>query len=84
MWAARATLRPGHEITIVNLAAGGVLIRTSTRVLPGKRVDLQLIGDGRRQSAAGKVLRCRVVDLSPMCYEAAIAVDEDLVVGAQM
>lgn len=81
VWAPSATLRPGHELTIVNLAPHGVLVRTGTRILPGKRVDLQLIGGGTRHSAAGRVLRCRVVSLSPMCYEAAITLDETLAVG---
>lgn len=84
LWAPNATLRPGHDITIVNLTTSGLLVRTRVRVLPGKRVDLQLTGEGKRHSAAGRVLRCRVAGLSPVCYEAAIAVDGGLAVGGQV
>jgi hypothetical protein len=79
-WTSKAILRPGHEITLVNVAKGGVLIQTRTRVLPGKRVDVQLLGDRGRQAVAGKVVRCRLLGLSPLSYEAAIALEEELAV----
>lgn len=69
-------MRPGREITVVNMTARGVLVRTPARVLPGKRVDLHLRGTGGRWSVGGRVVRCRIVALSPLCYEAAIELDE--------
>lgn len=82
-WTARAILRPGHEVTVVNIARGGLLIETRTRVLPGTRVDLQLLGDGGKQPAVGKVVRCRLLGLSPLRYEAAIELEEELMVRGE-
>lgn len=82
-WTPRAILRPGHAITLVNVAAGGVLIRTGARVLPGKRVDLQLLREGGKQAAGGRVVRCRVLGLGPLSYEAAIALEGKLTLGGE-
>jgi hypothetical protein len=73
-----ATMRPGREITLVNVASRGLLIRSRARVLPGERVDLQLLGSSGRVVVSGRLLRCRIVDLSPLCHEAAIEMDESL------
>jgi hypothetical protein len=77
-WATKATIRPGSEVTIVNLAPRGLLVRTHRRVLPGKRVEVLLTGDGTRHLAPGTVLRCAIVSLTPLSYEAAIVLDQSL------
>lgn len=82
-WTSKAILRPGYESALINVAKRGALIRARTRVLPGKRVDLQLLGDRGRQAVAGRVVRCRVFGLSPLLYEAAIELDQELDVGGK-
>jgi hypothetical protein len=77
-WGSRAILRPGHEIKLLDVGPGGVSILSNTRVLPGKRVELQLGASNDRCVAAGRVVRCRVIDLGPPIYEAAIALDQPL------
>lgn len=77
-WGDRAILRPGHEIRVLDVSATGVLIETAIRVLPGKRVDLQLTAAGGRCSASGRVVRCRVIKLGPLTHEAAIAFEQRL------
>lgn len=80
-WDPRIVLRPGHEITVLDIGPGGMRIQTRARVLPGKGVELQLVRDGNRRTVAGHVLRCRVASLAPLTYEAALATDECLEMG---
>jgi hypothetical protein len=56
----RARLRPGRTAHIVDLSAGGALIETDWRLLPGARVELQLGDSTSRFTVAGRILRCHV------------------------
>jgi hypothetical protein len=61
-----ACVRPGHRARLIDVSAGGALIETSPRLLPG--------------SIRGQVLRCAVVRVRPtwVCYRGAIAFDRHL------
>lgn len=76
-WQRVAVLRPGHEVEVVNLAARGALLRSSARLKPGLRSELQLTG-ARRLAMRGRIDRARVIRLEPLRYEAAMLFDEPL------
>ena len=76
-WQRVALLRPGHEVEIVNLTARGVLVRSSARLKPGMRCELQLTG-ATRHALRGRIARSHIVQLEPLRYEAAIVFDEPL------
>ena len=75
-----ASVRPGERARVIDVSAGGALIETSQRLLPGTPVELQLERRTERASVRGQVLRCAVVRLRPtwVCYRGAIAFDRDL------
>ena len=74
-----ASVRPGHDAVLVNLSAGGALIDTEHRLLPGTTVELQMRTKNDRINVRGRVLRCAVVRLRPaVCYRGAIAFDQYL------
>ena len=84
-----ARVRPGYEVLVVNVSAGGVLIESSCRLLPGTSVELHLKQDalsepGREppqaETVRGRVLRCMVCQLrsNSVCYRGAIAFDRYL------
>lgn len=73
-------VRPGHRARLIDVSAGGALIETSHRLLPGTSVELQVETGTARASVRGQVLRCTVVRLRPtwVCYRGAIAFDRHL------
>lgn len=58
--AARATLRPGCIVSLVDLSASGVLIQGERPLRPGARVYLQLVTASRTFTLAALVVRCVV------------------------
>lgn len=56
----RATLRPGCNVTLVNLSAGGALLEGSRPFRPGARVHLQLVTPRRTAVLPAQVLRCAI------------------------
>jgi hypothetical protein len=80
IWPREALLRPGREVVIVNLSTSGALIESQARVNPGARAALQFLTHSRRE-VLGRICRCRVVRLSPLWYEAAVAFDEPFAVS---
>jgi hypothetical protein len=56
----RATVRPGHAVSLIDLSAGGALIQGPRPLRPGGRVHLQVSTDARTFSLNGHVLRCAV------------------------
>jgi len=56
-------VRPGLDVTVVDLAAGGVLVEGATRLMPGSRVVMQFGAVGRGLVVSGRVLRCEVVSV---------------------
>ena len=75
-----ACVRPGHRARLIDVSAGGALIETSHRLLPGTAVELQVATGTDRASVRGRVLRCAVVRVRPtwVCYRGAIAFDRYL------
>jgi hypothetical protein len=75
-----ACVRPGHRARLIDVSAGGALIETSHRLLPGAPVELQVETGTDRASVRGRVLRSAVVRVRPtwVCYRGAIAFDRHL------
>ena len=75
-----ACVRPGHRARVIDVSAGGALIETNHRMLPGTFVELQVETGTNRANLRGQVLRCVVVRLRPtwVCYRGAIAFDRHL------
>jgi hypothetical protein len=61
----RATVRPGHPVSLIDLSAGGALIQGGRPLRPGGRVHLQLTTAARTLSVNGHVLRCFVWAVDP-------------------
>ena len=75
-----ARVRPGHDVSVVDVSAGGTLIESAHRLLPGTSVELQLETANHRLGVRGRVLRCAVVSLrsSAVCYRGAVVFDRYL------
>ena len=80
-WRELAILRPGQDVHVVNLSSGGALVESGSRMAPGTRTELQLFGVPKR-SLRGRIDRCQVTRLEPVCYQGAIVFDEWLEIGA--
>ena len=76
-----ARVRPGHHAALIDVSAGGALIETAHRLLPGAAIEVQLETSSSRESLKGRVLRCAVSGLraSAIHYRAAIAFERPLV-----
>ena len=75
-----ARVRPGHPASVLDVSAGGALVETAHRLLPGAAVELQLETSSRRASMKGRVLRSSVSGLqaSSIQYRGAIGFDRQL------
>ena len=75
-----ARVRPGHRAKLIDVSAGGALIETSHRLLPGAAVELHVETRSHRTNVRGRVLRCAVVIVRPswVCYRGAIGFDRQL------
>jgi hypothetical protein len=73
-------VRPGHRAQIIDVSAGGALIETAYRLLPGASVELQVETDTRHTSIRGRVLRSAVASVRPsvVSYRGAIRFDRHL------
>lgn len=72
-----ARVRPGRQALLLDVSAGGALVETTCRLLPGSPIDLHVATNERRASVRGCVLRCEVVGVraAGMCYRSAIGFD---------
>ncbi len=79
----RARLRPGRTAHIIDLSAGGALIETDWRLLPGMRVEMQVGEPVPLFRVAGRILRCHValLDRERIRYRGALMFDEQLPFG---
>jgi hypothetical protein len=75
-----ARVRPGRHASVIDLSAGGALIETFHRLLPGTTVELQVEATDRSATMRGRVVRCAVsqVRSSSVSYRGAIAFDRHL------
>jgi hypothetical protein len=73
-------VRPGHRAMLINISAGGALIETPHRLLPGSSVDLYVDRNNYRASVRGRVLRSSVIRVHPasIYYRGAIGFDRCL------
>ena len=75
-----ARVKPGHEVALINVSAGGALIECMRGLAPGTLIELYLTDGARGASVRGRVLRCAVARLQPTAvfYQGAIGFDRDL------
>ena len=73
-------VRPGHRAKLIDVSAGGALVETTHRLLPGTSVELQVETRSDRTHVRGRVLRCAIVLVRPswVCYRGAIEFDRHL------
>jgi len=73
-------VRPGHRAKLVDVSAGGALIETTHRLLPGTSIELHVETRSHRTNVRGRVLRCAIVLVRPswVCYRGAIGFDRHL------
>ena len=73
-------VRPGHRAKLIDVSAGGALIETTHRLLPGATVELHVETRSHRTNVRGRVLRCAIVLVRPswVCYRGAIGFDRQL------
>ena len=64
--AARATLRPGCVVALVDVSRGGALVEGPRPMRPGARVHVQVATAARTFSIEAHVLRCSVWILDPI------------------
>jgi PilZ domain len=79
----RARLRPGRTAHIVDLSAGGALIETDWRLLPGVRVEIQVGEPVPLFRVSGRILRCHVALLGRerIRYRGALMFEEQVPIG---
>lgn len=75
-----ARVRRGVNVSIVDVSAGGVLVETPQRLLPGLPLEIHFERGKRLSTIRGRVLRCVVIRLtaSTVCYRGAIGFDRYL------
>ena len=64
--AARATLRPGCVVALVDVSGGGALVEGPRPLRPGSRVHLQVTTTAKTFSIEAQVTRCTVWILDPI------------------
>ena len=74
---ARARLRTGATLLVLDISDGGCLTETTERLLPGRRVDVHLMTTGGRVLVPARVVRAYVYALrrDAVRYRAALAFD---------
>jgi len=76
-----ARVRPGRDVSLLDLGDDGALVEGTTRLMPGSRVVLQLQTCERSVAVAGQVVRCEVASLDRdrgIRYRGALRFDEPL------
>ena len=76
---AKASLRPGCPISIVNISRGGALVEGTQPMRPGTRVLLQIVIPSNAFGLSAVVVRCDVRALSVeqgVIYRGALRFDE--------
>jgi len=74
-WRSLAILRPGQQVTLLNISSQGALVESASRLRPGARTEMQLAGPDTRVSVAGRLGRCYVAALEPIRYRGVLLFD---------
>lgn len=76
----RAKIRPGHDASVVDISARGVLIETAVRLMPGRQIELQIERGTQMMPIRGRVVRSQVAGVQPsrMSYRGAIGFEQPL------
>jgi hypothetical protein len=74
---ARARLRTGRELTVIDISSSGALVEGLTRLLPGTRADVHFVTRHGRVLVRTRIIRSLVWRLEPdaVCYRSALAFD---------
>jgi hypothetical protein len=80
-WQARAILRPGQPITLLNISSRAALVESAARLRPGAHTEVRLAGLNVRASIGGRLDRCYVAALEPIRYRGVLVFDERVDVG---
>ena len=68
-----AVMRPGLDVAVIDISAGGALVESAGPVRPGVRTDLALeSAEGPRCVWRVEVLRCWVHRLAPLAFRSAL------------
>jgi len=75
-----ARIRPGCEASLLDVSAGGALVETACRLLPGSSIELHLATLDRQALVRGDVLRSAVVRVraADIRYRTAVGFDRHL------
>jgi PilZ domain-containing protein len=76
----QARVRPGHEVSLIDISAHGVLIETVLRLLPGRSIELLIERSEQLTPVRGRVIRSHVarVNASWVSYRGAIGFEHPL------
>lgn len=76
----QARVRPGREVSVIDISAHGALIETVLRLLPGRPIELQIERGGELTPIRGRIVRSHVarVHASSVSYRGAIGFDKPL------
>jgi hypothetical protein len=90
-WQARAILRPGQPVTLLNISSRAALVESAARLRPGAHTEMQLrelhpraaigLPAGALAKVAGRLDRCYVAALEPIRYRGVLVFDERVDVG---
>jgi hypothetical protein len=58
--AIRARVRPGRDVRLIDYSRGGALVQSTSRLLPGSHVELQLSTGQWQWSCTAQVIRAQV------------------------
>lgn len=70
-------LRPGIDAVLTDICAGGALVETGHRLLPGRPIELHVHFPTQASTVKGRVLRCEVVRLASdrVTYQGVVGFD---------
>ena len=80
-WSARAVLRPGQPVTLINICSRAALVESATRLRPGAQTEMQLAETGGRASVKGRLDRCYVTALEPIRYRGVLIFERRMDIG---
>jgi hypothetical protein len=75
-----ARIRPGYDVSVIDVSAGGALLESERRLLPGSPAELHVRFAHRSEIVRGHIVRCAVARLcaNAIWYRGAMAFDAQL------